>query len=88
MSRPTLSVSMPMLTAGGDVDLLNSPSGLFVRCRRHDEWMRINLLISNDDVYNSALYDAVIQAKQSCPKCIEEIQQQIPPTRWPEGAEL
>jgi hypothetical protein len=58
--------------------------GGLAKCIRHNELINVSSL----DFIDKDLVTIAREALSRCSKCIEEIQAVMPPTRWPEGAEL
>jgi hypothetical protein len=55
----------------------------WVTCDRHETYKEIEA--DNDDMPSD---DQLLKAAQSCEGCAAELAAILPPTRWPEGAEL
>ena len=67
------------------VEFLQCPTGGgWAKCVRHDQLIKIFSI----DFIEKTLIEIANEALTRCPKCIEEIEAMMPPTRWPEGAEL
>lgn len=61
-------------------------SRLAVRCQKHNKTIEFDT-----DEVNDSLPNIVVDAKRAlatCQTCIDETAAIMPPTRWPEGAEL
>ena len=67
--------------AAPGIDPGSLPIG-WVGCKRHKTHKEIKF---TGDVPTD---DELLSAAQSCEVCIAEIEATLPPTRWPEGAEL
>jgi hypothetical protein len=55
----------------------------WVTCNKHETYKAVRF-----DGNHVPSDDELLKAAQSCEKCMEEIAAMLPPTRWPEGAEL
>jgi hypothetical protein len=89
--RPSVTGGYQLTTAARiakerlGVEFLQSPmGGGWAKCVRHDQLIEIFSI----DFIEKTLIEIANEALTRCPKCIEEIEAMMPPTRWPEGAEL
>ena len=89
--RPSVTGGYQLTTAARiakerlGVEFLQAPfGGGWAKCVRHDQLIEIFSI----DFIEKTLIEIANEALTRCPKCIEEIEAMMPPTRWPEGAEL
>ena len=77
---------------GDGYNFIVAPSGVdpvasirvYVACKKHKTYKTLEC-----DYYNSPPFDEeILAAARACEGCIAEAAAILPPTRWPEGAEL
>lgn len=71
-----------VVISASSVDV-SAPLSGWVTCQRHKTYKMLEIPF---DGFPSD--EEIIKAAQKCEKCIEEYAQALPPSQWPEGAEL